>query len=194
MQRVIYSGLYTILSLALWVGPGEPARGQNPGGQPPVGGAVQPAPPPGAAVPQPGAVVQPVPPGGMAQPAPATGPLQPGPGPIPPMAGGIGGGFVPPAAGNLGIGDIPITPPIGYAAPIRSVDWNMGRFYYYPFYYFPHSYWPTTSCQWPERPGQPYMRPPAYMTYPPFMEPHWRYEWYVPQRWYRGFHFWLDQF
>jgi hypothetical protein len=97
-------------------------------------------------------------------------------------------------AGNLGIGAIPVTPPVGYYAPPRPADYNMGKFFYYPFYYFPHSYWPQQSCPWPERPGQPYVRPPAYMTYPAFMEPHWRYEWYTPQRYYRGFHFWLDQF
>ncbi len=99
-------------------------------------------------------------------------------------------------AGNLSIGAIPITPPppIGYYAPARAVDYNIGKFFYYPYYYYPHNYWPTESCPWPERPGQPYMRPPAYMAYPPFLEPHWRYEWYTPQRYYRGFHFWLDQF
>ena len=47
---------------------------------------------------------------------------------------------------------------------------------------------------WPEPPGAPYMRPPAYMAYPPFNEPHWRYEYLTPQKYYRGFHFWLDQF
>ena len=64
----------------------------------------------------------------------------------------------------------------------------------YPHYYYPHNYWPTQGPRWPERPGEPYMKPPAYMTYPPFEEPHWRYEWFQPQRYYRGFHFWLDQF
>ena len=88
---------------------------------------------------------------------------------------------------------------LGSAAPARAQSYPptytpLNRFSYYPYYYFPHNYWPQQSCPWPERPGQPYMRPPAYMTYPPFMEPHWRYEWCVPQRWYRGFHFWLDQF
>ena len=48
--------------------------------------------------------------------------------------------------------------------------------------------------QWPERPGMPYQRPPAYMAYPPFMEPHWRYYIWEPKAHYRGFHFWLDQF
>jgi len=68
------------------------------------------------------------------------------------------------------------------------------RYYYYPYYYFPHNYWPTMSPKWPESPGQPYQRPPAYMAYPPFLEPHWRYENFTPQRYYKGFHFWLDQF
>lgn len=65
---------------------------------------------------------------------------------------------------------------------------------YYPYHYFPHSYWPAMSPQYPEAPGQPYMRPPAYMAYPPFKEPGWRYEMWQPQKWYRGSHFWLDQF
>ena len=68
------------------------------------------------------------------------------------------------------------------------------RYYYYPYYYFPHDYWPTLSPKWPESPGQPYQRPPAYMAYPPFLEPNWRYEAWQPQRYYHGFHFWLDQF
>ncbi len=67
-------------------------------------------------------------------------------------------------------------------------------FFYYPYYYFPADYWPTQGPQWPEPPGAPYQRPPAYMAYPPFNEPHWRYEYLTPQRYYRGFHFWLDQF
>jgi hypothetical protein len=70
----------------------------------------------------------------------------------------------------------------------------LNRFYYYPYYYFPHNYWPTQSPRWPELPGQPYQRPPAYMAYPPFREPNWRYEYFAPQFYYRGFHFWLDQF
>jgi hypothetical protein len=82
------------------------------------------------------------------------------------------------------------------ASPARAqqVDPALGRFFYYPYYYFPHDYWPTQGPQWPEPPGAPYMRPPAYMAYPPFNEPHWRYEYLTPQRYYRGFHFWLDQF
>jgi hypothetical protein len=71
---------------------------------------------------------------------------------------------------------------------------NMNRFFYYPYYYFPHNYWPAMGPQWPEPIGQHYLRPPAYMAYPPFREPHWRYEYFEPQFYYRGFHFWLDQF
>jgi hypothetical protein len=83
---------------------------------------------------------------------------------------------------------------LGSATPAHAQLYNIDRFYYYPYYYFPHSYWPVMSPKWPERPGQHYVRPPAYMAYPPFKEPHWRYEMWEPQFYYRGFHFWLDQF
>ena len=76
----------------------------------------------------------------------------------------------------------------------QAQQYNIDRHFYYPYYYFPHSYWPTQGPRWPEPYGAPYMRPPAYMAYPAFREPHWRYEWYEPQIYYRGFHFWLDQF
>jgi hypothetical protein len=65
---------------------------------------------------------------------------------------------------------------------------------YYPYYYFPHSYWPAQSPKYPEAPGSPYVRPPAYMAYPPFLEPGWRYELWTPMKYYRGQHFWLDSF
>ncbi|MCI0702484.1 MAG: hypothetical protein L0241_15480 [Planctomycetia bacterium] len=68
------------------------------------------------------------------------------------------------------------------------------QYYYYPYYYYPHSYWPQNSPTWPEPKGHPYVRPPAYMAYPPFKEPGWRYELWTPMRYYRGNHFWLDQF
>jgi hypothetical protein len=74
----------------------------------------------------------------------------------------------------------------------RSLD--SSRFYHYPYYYFPHNYWPSMGPQWPEHPRSPYMAPPGYMAYPPFLEPKWRYELWSSQRYYRGFHFWLDQF
>ncbi len=68
------------------------------------------------------------------------------------------------------------------------------RFYHYPYYYFPHNYWPGMSPKWPEPIGAPYRPAPAYMAYPPFREPHWRYELWQPQTYYRGSHFWLDVF
>ncbi|MCS6851077.1 MAG: hypothetical protein NZ700_07915 [Gemmataceae bacterium] len=80
-----------------------------------------------------------------------------------------------------------------YRYPIPQ-HYTCNPFWYYPYYYFPHSYWPQTSPRWPERPGEPYQRPPAYMAYPPFREPHWRYEAFEPMPYHRGFHFWLDQF
>ncbi|MBM4071242.1 MAG: hypothetical protein FJ271_20245 [Planctomycetes bacterium] len=76
----------------------------------------------------------------------------------------------------------------------QTQAYTLNRFYYYPYYYFPHNYWPTMGPQWPERPGEPYMKPPAYQAYPAFLEPKWRYELWQPQKYYRGFHFWLDQF
>jgi hypothetical protein len=92
-------------------------------------------------------------------------------------------------AGVLGLGVW-----FGAAAPARAQAYQLNRFYYYPFYFYPHNYWPTMGPRWPEPAGAPYMRPPAYMAYPPFKEPHWRYEYLQPQSYYRGFHFWLDQF
>ena len=68
------------------------------------------------------------------------------------------------------------------------------RFMYYPYYYFPHNYWPMTGPRWPERPGDPYVRPPAYQAYPAFFEQNWRYEAFMPAKYYRGHHFFLDQF
>lgn len=68
------------------------------------------------------------------------------------------------------------------------------RFFHYPFYYFPHNYWPSQGPQWPEPPGKCYQPPPAYMAYPPYKAPAWRYELWEPQHYHRGSHFWLDQF
>jgi hypothetical protein len=70
----------------------------------------------------------------------------------------------------------------------------LDRMNYYPYYYFPANYWPTQGPKWPESAGQPYMPPPAYQAYPAFQEPNWRYEMNTPHKYYRGFHFWLDQF
>ncbi len=85
---------------------------------------------------------------------------------------------------------------LGGTVQAQTAPWpyQYERWYYYPYYYFPHNYWPSMSPKWPEGPNQPYMKPPAYMAYPAFREPNWRYEMFTPQRYYRGFHFWLDQF
>jgi hypothetical protein len=72
--------------------------------------------------------------------------------------------------------------------------YQLNRYYYYPFHYFPHNYWPAMGPRWPEAQGAPAQRPPSYMAYPPFREPGWRHEMWQSQRYYRGFHFWLDQF
>ena len=82
--------------------------------------------------------------------------------------------------------------PMGGSA--QPPAYQLNHWYYYPYYYFPHNYWPTQGPRWPEPAGSPYMKPPAYMAYPPFREPHWRYELFEPQRYYRGHHFFLDQF
>ena len=80
------------------------------------------------------------------------------------------------------------------AATASAREPQFTPFHYYPYYYWPHNYWPSQGPQWPEPQGSPYMRPPAYQAYPPFLEPRWRYELWQPQKYYRGSHFWLDQF
>jgi hypothetical protein len=30
-------------------------------------------------------------------------------------------------------------------AHAQAIDYNLGRYFYYPYYYYPHNYWPTTS-------------------------------------------------
>jgi hypothetical protein len=68
------------------------------------------------------------------------------------------------------------------------------KWFYYPYYYFPHNYWPQMGPRWPENPGECTLPPPAYMAYPPFREPNWRYDLWEQKKYYKGFHFWLDQF
>lgn len=92
---------------------------------------------------------------------------------------------------SLARAQVPGVVPASGAAPTPA---QLDRFFYYPYYYFPHNYWPTQGPKWPEPVGAPYMRPPAYMAYPPFKEPGWRYDLWEPHQYYRGFHFWLDQF
>ena len=83
---------------------------------------------------------------------------------------------------------------MGSGTSACAADESLDRYFYYPYYYFPANYWPTQGPRWPEPYGAPYMRPPAYQAYPAFLEPKWRYEFWRPQRYYKGFHFWLDQF
>jgi hypothetical protein len=87
------------------------------------------------------------------------------------------------------------------AAPARAQT-NPGpsytpisRYFYYPYWYFPHSYWPSMSPPWPGPYNVGYhpTPPPAFMAYPPYLEHTWRYEFWTPQAFHRGFHFWLDQ-
>lgn len=80
------------------------------------------------------------------------------------------------------------------AGQAQAQDYNMNNYFYYPYYYFPHNYWPAQNPVWPERPGEMYRKPPAYMAYPAFHEPHWRYDLHQRMSYYRGFHFWLDAF
>ncbi len=79
----------------------------------------------------------------------------------------------------------PAQPPAAY---------QLSPYFYYPYHYYPHNYWPAMGPRWPERPEEPYLKAPAYMAYPPFKEYNWRHEYWAPQKYYRGFHFWLDQF
>lgn len=80
------------------------------------------------------------------------------------------------------------------ARPARAQQYNLNPFWYYPYYYFPHNFWPVMGPKYPEPPGTPYVRPPAYMAFPPYKEKHWRYEYWEPQPYYRGNHFLLDIF
>ena len=81
------------------------------------------------------------------------------------------------------------------AAPqAKADDTSIGKYFYYPYYYFPHNYWPATTPKWPEPPGMPYMPPPAYQAYPAYLDPYWNYPMWHAMKYYRGSHFWLDQF
>jgi hypothetical protein len=80
------------------------------------------------------------------------------------------------------------------ATPARAQEYNLNPFWYYPYYYFPQNFWPVMGPKYPEPPGTPYRPPPAYMTYPAFREPNWHYDLWSRMPYYRGSHFWLDQF
>jgi hypothetical protein len=69
---------------------------------------------------------------------------------------------------------------------------NPTTYYYYPYYYYPHNYWPNQQ-PWPD-PSRPFQLPPPYMAYPPYLDRNFRYDLFMPKPYYKGFHFWLDQF
>ena len=95
---------------------------------------------------------------------------------------------------RLGFAVLAVALWMGSAQPASAQEPPLPRMYYYPYYYYPHSYWPSNSPPWPEPPGFPYQRPPAYMAYPPFQEQRWHYMLFESHRYYNGSHFWLDQF
>ncbi len=89
------------------------------------------------------------------------------------------------ALGLLGVG-------VTLAEPAAARAGDIDRMYHYPFYYYPHMYWPAQQ-QWPDR-RKPFQPPPKYMAYPPYLDTNFHYELWRPHRYYKGFHFWLDQF
>src|SRR5262245_59257221 len=82
----------------------------------------------------------------------------------------------------------------GMATPAQAQQYELNRFFYYPYYYYAWNYWPIQGPKWPEPVGAPYMRPPAYMAFPPFKEPMWHYDYWYPNTYHRGSHFLLDVF
>ena len=95
---------------------------------------------------------------------------------------------------KLFAGMLAVTASALFCGSSQAADPPLPQMFYYPYHYFPHSYWPAQTPKYPEAKGQPYVRPPAYMAYPPFLEPGWRYELWTPMKHHRGNHFWLDQF
>src|SRR5262245_50669278 len=94
------------------------------------------------------------------------------------------------ALGSAGLANAQVYYPNGYYQPNLynnpTQAYQLNNFFYYPYYYFPHNYWPMTGPRWPEAAGQPYMPPPAYMAYPPFQEPNWRYDLWKPAKYHMG--------
>ncbi len=82
----------------------------------------------------------------------------------------------------------------GSASPARAQQYEMNRFFYYPYYYFAWNYWPVQGPKYPEPVGAPYMPPPAYMAFPPYRPPLWRFDYWSKMPYYRGSHFLLDVF
>jgi hypothetical protein len=89
------------------------------------------------------------------------------------------------AAGLLGLG-LMLTGP----AKVQADDIN--RMYHYPYYYFPHNYAPNYQ-RWPNG-RMPFQPAPAWMAYPPYLDLNFNYPLFESKRYYRGHHFFLDQF
>jgi hypothetical protein len=90
------------------------------------------------------------------------------------------------AAGLLGLG-------LWLAQPTKAVaDDQPMRLYHWPFQYYPQTYWPN-QVKWPD-PRQQFQLPPTYMSYPLQRDNWYRYEILENRRYYRGHHFFLDQF
>src|SRR5438045_4203984 len=81
---------------------------------------------------------------------------------------------------------------LGAPSPAKAQGPDPDRFYHYPYYYFEHSYWPNQT-RWPD-PRVPFQRAPAYQAYPPYLDPNFNYPLFESKRYYRGHHFFLDQF
>src|SRR5262245_37654343 len=88
-------------------------------------------------------------------------------------------------AGVLGLGLY-----FGGAGTTKADDIN--RLYHYPYYYFPHNYWPNYQ-RWPV-PGRHFQPSPAWMSYPAYLDVNFTYPLFESKRYYRGNHFFLDQF
>lgn len=75
-------------------------------------------------------------------------------------------------------------------SPAPATDYMI--YYYYPYQYFSHNYWPN-YVRWPD-PRIPFQAAPPYMAYPQVRDELYHYSILQNRRYYRGFHFFLDQF
>lgn len=82
--------------------------------------------------------------------------------------------------------------PANQAHAQQQLSGPTNLYFHYPYNYYPHNYWPN-QARWPD-PRIPFQQPPAYMAYPRMQDPFFRYDILENRRYYRGFHFFLDQF
>lgn len=88
-------------------------------------------------------------------------------------------------AGLLGLGMFFVS-----TDSVKADDIN--RMYHYPYYYYPHNYAPNYQ-RFPQ-PGAHFQRAPSWMAYPPYLDQNFSYPLFENKRYYRGNHFFLDQF